>query len=169
MDHTALATARQILTVLGIDLDRVRSEPRSLRDILDAYIADLATRATPAHCDNVRARLRWLIDDLGVTHVHDIKPHTLLLHRARRLRAGSSVRTRMSLQSSVMSDGIDDALEGFQFTVAWNPECGQSTSNPNIRGIVVGGYGVPFMVIYYAHDAESVLLVSTALAEEPDV
>jgi integrase len=93
MDHTALTTARQILTVLGIDLDHVRPEPRSLRDLLDAYVADLATRATPAHCDNVRARLRWLIDDLGVAHVHDIKPHTLLLHRAERLKAGVSVRT----------------------------------------------------------------------------
>jgi integrase len=93
MDHQALATARQILTVLGIDLDQVRPEPRPLRDVLDAYTADLATRATPTHCANVRARLRWLIDDLGVAHVHDIKPHTLLLHRAERLRSGSSVRT----------------------------------------------------------------------------
>jgi integrase len=93
MDHQALDTARQILTVLGIDLDQVRPEPRSLRDILDAYIADLATRATPTHCVNVRGRLRWLIDDLGVAHVHDIKPHTLLLHRAERLKAGCSVRT----------------------------------------------------------------------------
>jgi hypothetical protein len=46
MEHQALATARQIPTVLGIDLDQVRHEPRSLRDLLDAYIADLATRAT---------------------------------------------------------------------------------------------------------------------------
>jgi integrase len=93
MDHQALTTARQILTVLGIDLDQVRPEPRSLRDILDAYIADLATRATPTHCANVRARLRWLIGDLGVTHVHELQPHTLLLHRAKQLKAGSSVRT----------------------------------------------------------------------------
>jgi integrase len=93
MDHQALTTARQILTVLGIDLDQVRPEPRSLRDILDAYVADLATRATPTHCANVRARLRWLIDDLGVTHVHELKPHTLLLHRAQILQSGSSVRT----------------------------------------------------------------------------
>src|SRR5436190_24346040 len=90
MDNT---TARQIVTLLGINLDHVRPEPRSLREVLDAYIADLATRATPTHCSNVRARLRWLIDDLGVVHVHDIKPHTLLLHRAARLKAGSSVRT----------------------------------------------------------------------------
>jgi integrase len=93
MDHSALTTARQILTVLGIDLDQVRPEPRSLHDLLDAYIADLSTRATPAHCDNVRARLRWLIDDLGVAHVHELQPHTLLLHRAERLKAGCSVRT----------------------------------------------------------------------------
>src|SRR5450432_1338421 len=93
MDHSALTTARQILDVLGIDLDQVRPEPRSLREVLDAYIADLATRATPTHCSNVRARLRWLIDDLGVAHVHELQPHTLLLHRAERLKAGSSVRT----------------------------------------------------------------------------
>jgi integrase len=93
MDHQALTTARQILTVLGIDLDQVRPEPRSLHEVLDAYTADLATRATPTHCANVRARLRWLIDDLGVTNVHELQPHTLLLHRAARLKAGSSVRT----------------------------------------------------------------------------
>jgi integrase len=93
MDHSALTTARQILTVLGIDLDHVRAEPRSLREVLDAYIADLATRATPTHCANVRARLRWLIEDLGVTLVHELQPHTLLLHRAARLKSGSSVRT----------------------------------------------------------------------------
>jgi hypothetical protein len=74
MDHTALTTARQILTVLGIDLDQVRPKRRSLRDVLDAYIADLATRATPTHCANVRARLHWLIDDLGVTHVNELQP-----------------------------------------------------------------------------------------------
>jgi hypothetical protein len=88
MDHQSLTTARQILTVLGIDIDHVRGEPRPLRDILDAYTADLATRATPTHCANVRARLRWLIDGLGVTHVHELKPHTLLLHRAARLVTG---------------------------------------------------------------------------------
>jgi hypothetical protein len=93
MDHSALPTARQILTVLGIDLDQVWPAPWSFRDILEAYVADLATRATPAHGDSVRARLRWLIGDLGVTHVHELKSHTLLLHRAERLKAGCSVRT----------------------------------------------------------------------------
>jgi hypothetical protein len=70
MDYT---TAREIVALLGINLDHVRPEPRPLRDILDAYVADLATRATPTHCANVRARLRWLIDDLGVTHVHELQ------------------------------------------------------------------------------------------------
>jgi hypothetical protein len=45
---------RQILEVLGIGLDRVRAEPRWLRDVLDADIAGLATCAAPARCDNVR-------------------------------------------------------------------------------------------------------------------
>ena len=53
MDHSALTTARHILTVLGIDLDQVRSEPCPLREVLDAYIADLAA---PTNCVRVRAR-----------------------------------------------------------------------------------------------------------------
>jgi len=118
MDHSALTTARQILTVLGIDLDQVRPEPRPLRDILDAYIADLATRATPTHCANVRARLRWLIDDLGVTHVHELQPHTLLLHRARILRSGSSVRT-----ANLVTDRLRAML-------TWAVRVGLVASNP---------------------------------------
>jgi integrase len=115
MDHQALTTARQILTVLGIDVDQVRHEPRSLREILDA---DLATRATPTHCANVRARLGWLIDDLGVTHVHDIKPHTLLLHRAQILRSGSSVRT-----ANLVTDRLRAML-------TWAVRVGLVASNP---------------------------------------
>jgi len=118
MDHSALTTARQILTVLGIDLDQVRPEPRPLRDILDAYIADLATRATPTHCANVRARLRWLIDDLGVTHVHELQPHTLLLHRAKQLKAGSSVRT-----ANLVTDRLRAML-------TWAVRVGLVASNP---------------------------------------
>jgi integrase len=118
MDHQALATARQILTVLGIDLDQIRPEPRPLRDILDAYVADLETRATPIHCANVRARLRWLVDDLGVAHVHDIKPHTLLLHRAARLKAGSSVRT-----ANLVTDRLRAML-------TWAVRVGLVASNP---------------------------------------
>jgi len=118
MDHSALTTARQILTVLGIDLDQVRPEPRPLREVLDAYIADLATRATPTHCANVRARLRWLIDDLGVIHVHELQPHTLLLHRARILRAGSSVRT-----ANLVTDRLRAML-------TWAVRVGLVASNP---------------------------------------
>jgi integrase len=118
MDHSALTTARQILTVLGIDLDQVRAEPRPLREVLDAYIADLATRATPTHCANVRARLRWLIDDLGVTHVHELQPHTLLLHRAARLKAGSSVRT-----ANLVTDRLRAML-------TWAVRVGLISSNP---------------------------------------
>jgi integrase len=118
MDHSALATARQILTVLGIDLDHVRAEPRPLGDLLDAYIADLATRATPTHCANVRARLRWLIDDLGVVHVHELQAHTLLLHRAERLKAGSSVRT-----ANLVTDRLRAML-------TWAVRVGLIVSNP---------------------------------------
>src|SRR5450432_2203543 len=118
MDHSALTTARQILTVLGIDLDHVRPEQRSLHEILDAYIADLATRATRTHCANVRARLRWLIDDLGVVHVHELKPHTLLLHRAQILRAGSSVRT-----ANLVTDRLRAML-------TWAVRVGLISSNP---------------------------------------
>jgi hypothetical protein len=42
-------TARQILTVLGIDLDQVPPETRSLHELLDTYIADLTNSATPTH------------------------------------------------------------------------------------------------------------------------
>jgi integrase len=118
MDHQALTTARQILTVLGIELDQVRPEPCPLREVLDAHIADLATRATPTHCANVRARLRWLIDDLGVTHVHELQPHTLLLHRAERLKAGCSVRT-----ANLVTDRLRAML-------TWAVRVGLVASNP---------------------------------------
>lgn len=62
---------------------------------------------------------------------------------------------------------LDEALAGFQFTVSWDPECGQETANPAIRGIVVGGYGVAPMVIYYSFTATQVILESIRLAD-PD-
>jgi len=64
---------------------------------------------------------------------------------------------------------LDEALRGFVFTVSWDPEKGRNTVIPGIRGMVVGGYGVPSMVIYYTVTlGDDVELLSVRLADDSD-
>lgn len=64
---------------------------------------------------------------------------------------------------------LDEALVGFHFTVAWNPNCGKQTAHPSIRAMPIGGYGVPSLVIYFASlDDDHVVLLSIRRASAPD-
>lgn len=64
---------------------------------------------------------------------------------------------------------MDEVLEGFMFTVSWNPKCGKPTDHPKIMGMVVGGYGAASLVVYYSFNDQKVMLESITVAEDGDL
>jgi integrase len=74
-------------------LGAVDGQSKPLREIVDLYLNDLATRATATHVKNASARLEHVLRCVKAARVCDIKGVTLLAYRAERLRDGVSVRT----------------------------------------------------------------------------
>ena len=62
-------------------------------EILDAYLADLRARVTPAHFKNMSQRLRFVVEQLGPVMVRDLKPAAVLKIRAEAVAMGKSHRT----------------------------------------------------------------------------
>jgi integrase len=79
------------MEVMGLGSAAGQSKP--LQDIVDLYLEDLATRATPVHCKNARARLEHVLARIRANRVCDIQPMALVSYRAQRLRDGCAVRT----------------------------------------------------------------------------
>lgn len=74
-------------------LGTVEGQSRSLVEIRDAYLADLATRSCPRHVVNVTASLDRVLTAIPAKRVRDVKPYDLITFRAARLKAGISVRS----------------------------------------------------------------------------
>ena len=66
---------------------------RPLRELVDAYLGDLATRACPRHVLNTRLGLRDLLARIPAIRVCDLRPVMLVEYRAKLLAKGLSVRT----------------------------------------------------------------------------
>jgi integrase len=79
------------MEVMG--LGAVDGQSKPLREIVELYLTDLATRAVPDHVKNARARLEHVMANIKAKRVGDIQPVTLLAYRAQRLAEGLSVRT----------------------------------------------------------------------------
>jgi integrase len=100
----ALSTDRRVAERMRIEIIRqrdlevaglgtVEGQGRSLAELKDTYLEDLATRAVPKHVLNTRARLEAILDVLPAQRVCDLKPIEVIQHRARRLAEGISHRT----------------------------------------------------------------------------
>ena len=66
---------------------------RTLKSILDAYLADLQPRVTPRHFVNVSTRLRHVVTQLDGLRVADLKPLHAVQVRNEAVAAGRSHRT----------------------------------------------------------------------------
>ena len=66
---------------------------RPLRELVDAYLGDLTTRASPRHVLNTRLGLRDLLAAIPATRVCDLRPVMLVEYRAKLLAEGLAVRT----------------------------------------------------------------------------
>lgn len=75
---------------------------------------------------------------------------------------------RASVTSNVRA--MDDALDGVLWVLARDPTLGRPTDEPGIYAIPTGDYpAMPAMVLYYAYDNDTVLLLSLTLANtDPD-
>jgi integrase len=74
-------------------LGTVEGQGRTLAEIRDSYLADLASRAVPKHLANTRARLGAILDVLPAKRVCDLKPLEVLQHRSKRVAEGIAHRT----------------------------------------------------------------------------
>jgi len=74
-------------------LGGVEGQSRPLQEVLDAYVADLDTRTTPRYRAYARQRICDVLRDTHAKRVCDLRPHELLLLRARMLKAGLSPTT----------------------------------------------------------------------------
>lgn len=66
---------------------------RQLRELVDAYLADLATRCCPHHVLNTRIGLADVLAAVPVERVGDLRPIQMIEYRAKRLAEGASART----------------------------------------------------------------------------
>jgi len=69
------------------------SQDRSLRELLEAYITDLASRTTPSHVYNTRYRTERLLKATGAARVRDLKLLPILQHRSHLVQTGRSHRS----------------------------------------------------------------------------
>jgi hypothetical protein len=69
-------------------LGAVARQTMHLSELLDAFVADIATRACAAHVVNSRQALARMQDELRVRRVMDVRPADVLAVRARMLASG---------------------------------------------------------------------------------
>jgi integrase len=74
-------------------LGSVEGQSRPLKEIRDAYLADLATRACAQHVVNVTATLDRVLAAVPAQRVRDLRPLELVTYRSARLKAGLSHRS----------------------------------------------------------------------------
>jgi integrase len=74
-------------------LSSVEGMSRSLAELKDIYLEDLATRAVPNHIRNVRRQLERVLSEVRAPRVRDLQSHVVMQHRARRVAAGASHTT----------------------------------------------------------------------------
>jgi integrase len=79
------------LSMCGLDTQAGMDRP--LKEIRDAYLTDLATRACPKHVVNTTATLDRVLAAIRAQRVRDLQPIELITYRASRLKAGLAHRS----------------------------------------------------------------------------
>jgi hypothetical protein len=74
-------------------LGAVAGQTMDLSELLDAFVADLATRACEAHVVNSRQALARMQDELRVRRVMGVRPADVLAVRARMLATACARRS----------------------------------------------------------------------------
>lgn len=99
-------------------LPSTNGQDRSLREIADAFLVDLPTRATSEHVRNTRAHLERMLRDLGVARVRDLAPHHVIAVRAKRIQEGASHQT------------AQHGVRSLKSALTWAVEAGLISHNP---------------------------------------
>jgi integrase len=77
----------------SLGLGSVAGQSKLLREVVEAYLSDLATRSVAAHLKNTRARLEHALAHLKAKRICELEPIAVLAYRAERVREGCSHRT----------------------------------------------------------------------------
>jgi integrase len=99
-------------------LATVEGQGRPLAEVRDAYLQDLATRASPRHVVNVTASLDRVLAAIPAKRVLDVRAYDLISYRAALLKAGLSVRSA-NLRCDVLRS-----------TLTWAVRVGLIAENP---------------------------------------
>jgi len=78
----------------SVGLGTVEGQSRSIDEVRELFLQDLAVRATHQHVRNVRSHLQHFFEDVPVSRVRDLRPAHVIAHRARQIGAGSSRETQ---------------------------------------------------------------------------
>ena len=128
----ALSTDKRVAQMRSIEILRTRDmalhglgavagQAMDLGKLIDAFLADLATRACEAHLVNSRQALARMAAELGVRRVMDVRPAEVLRVRARLLAGGLAPRT-----ANIHVDRLRAALN-------WACDAGLIAENPLAR------------------------------------
>lgn len=95
--------AKRDLQLAGLGSQEGQSRP--LKEVRDAYLADLGTRTSKRHSHYVGTRLDRILAGLRVVRVRDLLPYAVLTYRAQRLKDGLSNRS-----ANLEVDALSSAL-----------------------------------------------------------
>lgn len=130
--RVALSTDRGVAERMRIELIRARDlelaglgsvegQSRPLREVIDAFLADLSIRATSEHVRNTRAHLHRILRDIPAERVRDLKPHHVIAYRAQRIRDGASHQT------------AQHGVRSLKVALNWARDAGLIAENPIAR------------------------------------
>jgi integrase len=94
----SVAMRRQAEIVRGRDMQLSGLAPvegmgMPLAELVDAYVADLRTRASAKHLRNVEGSLKHTLEALRAVRVRDLRPIDVITYRAKLIAAGAANRT----------------------------------------------------------------------------
>lgn len=108
------------LEVLG--LRQEEGQERRLNELRDAYLADVATWASPNHLRRIRGVLEMMISEIGPVRVLDLRVDRIHIFRQKRIRRGRANRS-VNLECGILKAMLN-----------WAVACGLIGRNP-VAGI----------------------------------
>lgn len=102
-------------------LSAVEGMSTPLAELATAYVADLATRATPAHVANTKAALERMLREVKAVRVRDLRAYEVLQARARLLATDLAPRT------------VNIHVDKLRAMLTWAVDAGLVAQNPIAR------------------------------------
>lgn len=100
-------------------LGAVEGQSMPLQELVDAYLTDLKTRASPAFHYNVTGSLKRTLSSIGVKRVRDLRPIMLL-----------QFRTKLAAQLGLSNTTANQQVDRLRAALNWGVKVGLIAENP---------------------------------------